>query len=84
MLEDEILDFYDDLMNPYYRSREYACSQKAIDLKLESLIQTLTTAQKADLYELLNMMSDDYARTAMVAFVTGVRTEGKLPVQTLT
>ena len=81
MLEDIILDYYDDLMTPYYSSREYACSQKAIDLKIESLQQSLTTAQKAALIELLNMMSDDYARTAMVAFVTGVRTEGKLPDQ---
>ena len=79
MQEDSILDHYDDLMNPYYSSREYACSQKAIDLKLESLKQTLTTAQMADLNELISMMSNDYARTAMVAFVTGVRTEGKLP-----
>lgn len=79
MLEDDILDHYDDLMNPYYSSREYACSQKAIDLKIESLKQTLTTAQTADLNELISMLSDDYARTAMVAFVTGVRTQGNLP-----
>lgn len=79
MLEDDILDHYDDLMTPYYSSREYACSQKAIDLKIESLKQTLTTAQKAELNELISMLSDDYARTAMVAFVTGVRTEGNLP-----
>ena len=79
MLEDEILDHYDDLMTPYYSSREYACSQRAIDLKIESLKQTLTTAQKAELNELISMLSDDYARTAMVAFVTGVRTEGNLP-----
>ena len=79
MLEDNILDYYDDLMTPYYSSREYACSQKAIDLKIESLKQTLTTAQKAELNELISMLSDDYARTAMVAFVTGVRTEGNLP-----
>ena len=84
MLEDDILDHYDDLMNPYYSSREYACSQKAIDLKIESLKQTLTTAQKAELNELISMLSDDYARTAMVAFVTGVRTEGNLPDQTPT
>ncbi len=79
MLEDEILDNYDDLMTSYYSSREYACSQKAIDLKVESLKQTLTMAQKAGLNELISLMSDDYARTAMVAFVTGVRAKGNLP-----
>ena len=61
------------MMEPYYSSREYACSQKAIDLKVESLKQTLSAAQRTDLNELLNMMSDDYARTASVAFVTGIQ-----------
>lgn len=73
MLDDEILDRYDDFMEPYYSSREYACSQKAIDLKLESLRRTLSKDQRADLNELLDLLMNDYARTAMVAFVTGIR-----------
>ena len=78
MLEDEILDHYDDLMIPYYSSREYTCSQKAIDLKVESLKQTLSVAQRANLNELLTMLSNDYARTASVAFITGIRNGSKV------
>lgn len=73
MVDDEILDQFDTFMSPYYEGREYQCSQMAISLKLESLKRTLTDAQRAELRDLLDMMSNDSSRTAMVAFVTGVR-----------
>lgn len=73
MQDDEILDYYDEYMNPYHYGREYQCSQMAISLKIESLKRTLTDAQRAELRDLLDMMSNDSSRTAMVAFVTGVR-----------
>ena len=73
MRDDEILDSYDKQMAPYYADREYDRSQKLIDLHLNSLVAMLTEDQHRKLVELLNALSDDYARTAKVAFVTGVR-----------
>lgn len=73
MPEDEILDHYDEMMEPYYSSREYACSQQVIDLIYTDLYDDLPEEQRKKLVKLVNALSDDYARTAMVAFVTGIR-----------
>lgn len=78
MPEDEILDHYDEMMEPFYSSREYACSQQVIDLIYTDLYDDLPEEQRKKLVKLVNALSDDYARTAMVAFVTGIRNEGKL------
>ena len=83
MLDDEILDRYDDSMEPYFNSREYTCSQRAIAFKLESLKATLSETQHKDLNQLISLLSDDYARTAMVAFLTGVRNGSILQGQSL-
>ena len=78
MPEDEILDHYDEMMEPYYSSREYTCSQQVIDLIYTDLYDDLPEEQRKKLVKLVNALSDDYARTAMVAFVTGVRNGAQL------
>ncbi len=78
MQEDEIRDSYDASMQHYYDSREYACSQQTIDLLTEKLRRTLTPEQNTDLTRLLMAHIDDASRTAMEAFVTGVRSGEKL------
>ena len=78
MQDDEILDHYDDMMQPYFDSREYACSQNIIDLLTEKLRHTLTPEQNTDLTRLLMAHIEDASRTAMEAFVTGVRNSGKI------
>ena len=78
MPEDEILDRYDDMMEPYFSGREYACSQRLVDQLYADLISDLPEEQRKKLVMLVNALSDDYARTAMVAFVTGVRNGAQL------
>ena len=78
MQDDEILDEYDGCMEPYYSSREYACSQQVVDLLYTDLFDDLPEQQRKKLLKLVSALSNDYARTAMVAFVTGVRNGGKL------
>ena len=73
MLDDEILDKYDEMMGPYFSGREYMCSQKFVDQLYTDLFNSLPEEQRKKLVKLVNALSDDYARTAMVAFVTGVR-----------
>ena len=73
MLDDEVLDKYDEMMEPYFSGREYACSQRLVDQLYTDLITDLPEEQRKKLVKLVNALSDDYARTAMVAFVTGVR-----------
>ena len=73
MQDDEILDWYDEKMEPYYSSREYACSQQAVDLLYTDLYNNLPEELRKKLVKLVSALSDDYARTAMAAFVTGAR-----------
>ena len=73
MRDEEILDSYDEQMEPYYTSDGYDFSQKLIDLKYNGLKETLDEDQRGKLLELMNALSEGYARTAMVAYVTGVR-----------
>ena len=78
MLDDEILDKYDEMMEPYFSGREYACSQQIVDLLYTDLFNDLPDEQRKKLVKLVNALSNDYARTAMVAFVTGVRNGAQL------
>ena len=78
MLDDEVLDKYDEMMEPYFSGREYACSQRLVDQLYTDLITDLPEEQRKKLVKLVNALSDDYARTAMVAFVTGVRNGAQL------
>lgn len=78
MLDDEIVDYYDEMMDTYYSSREYSCSQQVVDLLYTDLINDLPEAQRKKLVKLVNALSDDYARTAMAAFATGIRNGGQL------
>ena len=73
MQDDEILDEYDECMEPYFSGREYACSQRFVDQLYTDLFNSLPEEHRKKLVTLVNALSDDYARTAMVAFVTGVR-----------
>ena len=78
MLDDEIVDYYDEKMEPYYSSREYDCSQEVVDLLYTELYNDLPDIQRKKLVKLVNALSNDYARTAEAAFVTGVRNGRKL------
>ena len=78
MPEDEILDHYDEMMEPYFNGREYSCSQQIVDLLYTDLFNDLPDEQRKKLVKLVNALSDDNARTAMVAFVTGIRSGAQL------
>lgn len=78
MPEDEILDHYDEMMKPYFNGREYACSQQIVDLLYTDLFNDLPEEQRKKLVKLVNALSDNYARTAMVAFVTGIQNGAQL------
>ncbi len=78
MLEDDILDHYDDVMETYYSSREYACSQQTIDLLHTDLYNDLPETMRKKLVKLENALSNDSARTTMAAFVAGVRNGARL------
>lgn len=74
MQDDEILDHYDDMMQPYFDSREYACSQNIIDLLTEKLRHTLTPEQNTDLTRLLmahiEIIQEQQWRPSLLGFGT--------------
>ena len=68
IVSDYILDSIDDVMKPYLDSDEYHTLQGEITEKTSALGNTLSPAQRDQLDELLNLISDADSRFTEAAY----------------